>query len=437
MISYERNMPTVLEVENISKCYQLGMTGSGSIKKDLQRWWTVNVLKRKEPFLDDLASIDHSKPKRDILWALKDVSFEVKQGEVLGIVGSNGSGKSTLLKILSRIVRPSSGVVRGTGKINSLLEIGTGFNADLTGRENIFMSGYFLGMNKQEVQQRFDAIVDFSGVERFIDTPVKRYSTGMYMRLAFSVAAHLEPDILIVDEVLAVGDTEFQTKCLMKMKEASHVHGRTILFVSHDAQAVANLCNTTLWLQQGEIHEMGATKTVVGNYLSSFRKGEHAQRWDKDRQAPGNEYVTINRIEIVALGQSPDHVITVHDPIVVDIDLSCWVEGFDLEVCLSLYTEDGVCVFDMGSPNAKAEIKEFCYTMLIPGNILNDNCYTWSLTILKNNTQSIFEFPECATFEVQDLREGMTYFGQWNGIIRPKVKVEFAAKEVDKQITST
>src|SRR5690606_37945983 len=160
-------MSTVLEVENISKYYQLGMTGSGSIKKDLQRWWTVNVLGRKEPFFNDPASADLPKPKNDILWALKDVSFEVKQGEVLGIVGSNGSGKSTLLKILSRIVRPSSGMVRGTGKINSLLEIGTGFNADLTGRENIFMSGYFLGMNKQEVQQRFDAIVDFSGVERF------------------------------------------------------------------------------------------------------------------------------------------------------------------------------------------------------------------------------------------------------------------------------
>lgn len=419
-------MKDVLKVENLSKVYRLGQTGTGTLKKDLHRWWTVNVQNKPDPF--SLTSM-HLPFQDDTLWALKDVSFSVNQGDILGIVGSNGSGKSTLLKILSRIVRPTSGRVFGKGKVNSLLEIGTGFNADLTGRENIFMSGYFLGMKKREVQQRFDDIVEFSGMDRFIDTPVKRYSTGMYMRLAFSVAAHLEPDILIVDEVLAVGDTEFQTKCITKMREASHIHGRTILFVSHDAQAVANLCNKSLWLKNGQVHESGATKTVVGNYLSSFRKGENVQFWDEENTAQGAGIIKVRSIKITALGKLPEQIITVHDSIAIQIDLTCSAEGFNLEVCLTLHTEDGICVFDLGSPTIKAEVKEFTYDMLIPGDLLNDNCYTISVTVYKNNADAIFEFTNCATFEVQDLREGLAYFGHWGGIIRPDVKINFAAKK--------
>jgi lipopolysaccharide transport system ATP-binding protein len=425
-------MTVVLKVDSLSKVYRLGQTGTGTLKRDIYRWWAVKVKNRVDPF--SVEFINHSHQK-DTIWALKSVSFEVNQGEIVGIVGSNGSGKSTLLKILSRIVRPTSGTVMGKGKVNSLLEIGTGFNADLTGRENIFMSGYFLGMKKQEIQQRFDEIVEFSGVARFIDTPVKRYSTGMYMRLAFSVAAHLEPDILIVDEVLAVGDVEFQTKCLNKMKEASQVQGRTILFVSHDAQAVANLCNKAIWLKEGEVKEIGETKTVVGNYLTSVRKGENFQIWHNEGIAPRTASIKLKSIAIAAQGKSPNQIITVHDPIAIQIDLACLKEGFNLEICLTLLTEDGICVFDLGSPTLKAEVREFTYVMLIPGNLLNDNCYIISLRILKNNAHTIFEVENCATFEVQDLREGLTYFGEWSGIIRPDVKVEFAAKKGCKEIT--
>src|SRR5690606_1179354 len=217
----------VIQAENISKLYHLGKIGSGSLRRDIQFWWDQNVLRKEDPtkYIIDGKKIDNT----EVVWALKNIEFEIKQGESLGIIGHNGAGKSTLLKILSRIVKPTEGIVRGRGSISSLLEVGTGFHADLTGRENIFISGHILGMKKAEILKKFDEIVDFSGVEAFIDTPVKRYSSGMYVRLAFAVAAHLEPDILIVDEVLAVGDADFQKKCLGKMNDASSKSGRTVI----------------------------------------------------------------------------------------------------------------------------------------------------------------------------------------------------------------
>ncbi|MEJ7912606.1 MAG: ABC transporter ATP-binding protein, partial [Chitinophagaceae bacterium] len=231
----------VIEAENISKFYRLGTVGTGSLRQDISRWWQRRISGKSHPFFEELAS-DHDASQASHIWALKDINFKIRAGETWGIVGNNGAGKSTILKILSRIIRPTEGYIKGTGKISSLLEVGTGFHQELTGRENIFISGNMLGMKKHEISDKFNQIVEFSGIEAFIDTPVKRYSSGMYIRLAFSVAAHLEPDILIVDEVLAVGDADFQKKCLGKIQSMSGKQGRTVIMVSHNLQAITNLC---------------------------------------------------------------------------------------------------------------------------------------------------------------------------------------------------
>ena len=231
---------TVIEIRNLSKIYRLGEVGTGTLSHDLNRWWH-RVRGKEDPFLKLGQENKREVKGGDYVWALKDVNFDVKQGEVLGIIGKNGAGKSTLLKLLSRVTAPSTGTFKAKGRIASLLEVGTGFHPELTGRENIFLNGAILGMTKSEIKRKFDEIVDFAGVERYIDTPVKRYSSGMYVRLAFGVAAHLESEILIVDEVLAVGDAEFQSKCLGKMSEVTASEGRTVLFVSHNMGAVKNL----------------------------------------------------------------------------------------------------------------------------------------------------------------------------------------------------
>jgi lipopolysaccharide transport system ATP-binding protein len=264
-------MSVVISVENVSKQYRLGEVGTGTLSNDVNRWWH-KVRGKEDPYLMIGDSNDRSKKgDSDYSWALKDINFEVKQGEVLGIIGRNGAGKSTLLKILSRVTTPTTGEIKVKGRIASLLEVGTGFHPELSGRENIFLNGAILGMRKAEIKAKFDEIVDFSGCERYIDTPVKRYSSGMYVRLAFAVAAHLEPEILIVDEVLAVGDAEFQKKCLGKMKDVAG-HGRTVLFVSHNLAAVRSLCGSCLWIDCGLICRAGSTSETLDHYLRSSIK---------------------------------------------------------------------------------------------------------------------------------------------------------------------
>jgi len=262
-------MSTVIKVENISKQYRLGDVGSGSIADDLSKWWAL-VRGKEDPTLQLGEVNDRSKVgNSDYVWALKDINFEVKAGEVLGIIGRNGAGKSTLLKILSKTTQPTTGSVKLKGRVASLLEVGTGFHPELSGRDNIFLNGAILGMTKREIQSKFDEIVDFSGVERYIDTPVKRYSSGMYVRLAFAVAAHLEPEILIVDEVLAVGDAEFQKKCLGKMKDVSVNEGRTVLFVSHNMPSIRALCSSCLLMENGMVTKKGQTDFVITEYFNS------------------------------------------------------------------------------------------------------------------------------------------------------------------------
>lgn len=277
---------SVISVENLSKSYRLGQIGTGTLTNDLKLWW-ARARGKPNPLLK-IGQTDHGKQVGETLWALKDVSFQVEQGEVLGIIGRNGAGKSTLLKILSRVTAPTSGVVKVKGRIASLLEVGTGFHPELTGRENIYLNGAILGMTKEEVKRKFDEIVDFAEIAQFIDTPVKRYSSGMYVRLAFAVAAHLESEILLVDEVLAVGDAEFQKKCLGKMGDVSSKEGRTVLFVSHNMNAITSLCGRCIMLKSGMVEMDGKTDNVVACYLQA--RDTHnvaiADRMDREGNGP-------------------------------------------------------------------------------------------------------------------------------------------------------
>jgi ABC-type polysaccharide/polyol phosphate transport system, ATPase component len=257
-----------LKAENISKQYRLGQVGTGTLSHDLNRLW-AQIRGKEDPYLRIGETNDRtSKGESEYVWSLRDINFEVEQGDAVGIIGRNGAGKSTLLKLLSKVTKPTTGKIYSNGRIASLLEVGTGFHPEMTGRENIYLNGAILGMTRKEINRKFDEIVDFSGVERYIDTPVKRYSSGMYVRLAFAVAAHLESEVLIVDEVLAVGDAEFQKKCLGKMGSVSKGEGRTVLFVSHNMRAVKELCNTAIILDKGRVAMQGNTLTAISEYLS-------------------------------------------------------------------------------------------------------------------------------------------------------------------------
>ena len=280
-----------IKAENISKQYRLGEVGTGTLSHDLNRFW-YKVRGKEDPYLKIGESNDRSvKGESDYVWSLRNIDFEIEQGDAVGIIGRNGAGKSTLLKLLSKVTKPTTGGFKVNGRIASLLEVGTGFNPEMTGRENIYLNGAILGMRRTEIARKFDEIVAFSGVERYIDTPVKRYSSGMYVRLAFAVAAHLESEILIVDEVLAVGDAEFQKKCLGKMGEVSKGEGRTVLFVSHNMGAIQSLCKKTIYLKNGQFVNMGNTKQIISEYLSDRNNLSNYKVYDKFLK-----YVKINQV---------------------------------------------------------------------------------------------------------------------------------------------
>ncbi len=285
-----------IQVQNLSKFYQLGQIGTGTISRDFERFFATKILGKEDPFHKIGQTNDRTtKGSSDIVWSLKDISFDIQQGDAVGIIGRNGAGKSTLLKILSRVTSPSKGVIKIKGRIASLLEVGTGFHPELSGRENIYLNGAILGMRKKEIKRKFDEIVDFSGVERYIDTPVKRYSSGMYVRLAFAVAAHLESEILIVDEVLSVGDAEFQKKCLGKMNDVSRGEGRTVLFVSHNIGAVRTLCQQGMYLKNGQLEYAGLIEDTVTKYLiDTSGRGGVPIRNRADRI--GNEQIRMDEI---------------------------------------------------------------------------------------------------------------------------------------------
>ena len=282
-------MPIAIEFNNVSKLYRLGMVSSGTLSHDFDRWWRMKVKGEEDPFLKIGETNDRTtKGKSDYIWALKDIDFKVEQGDVVGIIGKNGAGKSTLLKILSKITSPTTGTIKANGRIGSLLEVGTGFHSELTGRENIYLNGAILGMTKKEIERKIDEIVDFSGCERYIDTPVKRYSSGMKMRLGFSVASQLDPEILVVDEVLAVGDYEFRKKAIEKMQELSEGEGRTVIFVSHNLSSIKQLCKTGIVLNNGMMDYFGTIEGAIDCYLASDKSNSSESKKPLDSNKNGN-----------------------------------------------------------------------------------------------------------------------------------------------------
>lgn len=288
-------MASAIEFENISKQYRLGVVSTGTLSHDLNRFWHTKVLRREDPYLKIGETNDRShQGKSEYVWALKNIDFKVEQGDVVGIIGKNGAGKSTLLKLLSRVTAPTTGIIRARGRIASLLEVGTGFHPEMTGRENIYMNGAIMGMTRSEITRKLDEIVDFSGCERYLDTPVKRYSSGMIVRLGFAIAAHLEPEILVVDEVLAVGDAEFQKKAIGKMQDVSQGEGRTVLFVSHNMGAVKNLCKRGVLLEQGKVKRIGPVNDVVDEYIN---QNQGIFEFTKYKDRSGNGTIKINSVE--------------------------------------------------------------------------------------------------------------------------------------------
>jgi lipopolysaccharide transport system ATP-binding protein len=361
------------------------------------------------------------------IWALKDLSVEIKRGEVLGIIGRNGAGKSTLLKILSRITEPTEGYADVHGSVSSLLEVGIGFHGELSGRENIYLNGAILGMKRSEIARNFDEIVAFAEIEKFIDTPVKRYSSGMYLRLAFAVAAYLQSEILIVDEVLAVGDVQFQKKCLGKMNEIRS-GGRTILFVSHNLAAIQNLCSRALWVQDGRAIEDGPPGAVVADYLKTATMFVGDRVWDNPSEAPGGDEVRLHAIRLFAEGDIAVELMNTGTPLVIEVQYWSLKPDTNLNLSISVYNQEEICIFSSNSasaqtwPNKPFPTGLFRAQCYIPGNMLNDGAYRVSLLVIKDCATVVHRENDALVFEIQDNAEDRNgWYGKWNGVIRPKL----------------
>jgi len=418
-----------IEIRNLSKMYRLGEVGTGTLSHDLNRWWH-KVRGKEDPFLKLGQENKRDTAGGEYVWALKDVNFDVKQGEVLGIIGKNGAGKSTLLKLLSRVTAPTTGTFKAKGRIASLLEVGTGFHPELTGRENIFLNGAILGMTKNEIKRKFDEIVDFAGVERYIDTPVKRYSSGMYVRLAFGVSAHLESEILIVDEVLAVGDAEFQNKCLGKMKDVSNSEGRTVLFVSHNMGAVRNLCTHALLMEHGTLKKDGHTADIIDTYLSGGNEADRVMEWEENER-PSTSEITVYSIKVFDNKQRLDTLLTTTDDLHVEIEYDVKEEIKDLRVALNLLTSDGTNIFSSSDYGFQQDsrlrvpgrYKSICH---IPGSLLNAGVYAATVDFDVPITRSIImSLP--VSFTISELiynQLGNTYASKPGGVVHPFLKWE-------------
>jgi len=335
-----------IKFENISKEYRLGLVTTQTLSHDLNRWWKMNIRGKEDPYLKIGEVNDRAhKGVSDYVWALRDINFEVQQGDVLGIIGKNGAGKSTLLKILSKVTAPTTGTIKARGRIASLLEVGTGFHPEMTGRENIFMNGAIMGMTKAEIKRKLDEIVDFSGVERYLDTPVKRYSSGMTVRLGFAIAAHLEPEILVVDEVLAVGDAEFQKKAIGKMHDISSGDGRTVLFVSHNMDSVQKLCTKGLILKNGEIEYSGSIEKAIQIYQNIYFQNQQTV-W----KAPSDEIKEHNTFQVTKfLLESDGDILTKNvkdnDDIYVVIEFNSKIIENNITIGISLFDEKGQYIY--------------------------------------------------------------------------------------------
>lgn len=415
-----------VRVENLSKLYRIGA------KQESYRTFRDSItdaltapFKRIGGLLRGNAAAAAN--LNETIWALKDISFEVKKGEVVGIIGRNGAGKSTLLKILSRITEPTSGEAKVYGRVGALLEVGTGFHPELTGRENIYLNGAILGMSREEIKRKFDEIVAFAEVEKFIDTPVKHYSSGMGLRLGFAVAAHLEPEILIVDEVLAVGDAAFQKKCLGKMGEVAG-EGRTVLFVSHNMAAVQSLCTRSVWLEQGQNVLDGRSTEVVSAYLQTGASVTTERVWEDPNTAPGCEDMKLRRVCVRPAEGLKTDLITVDTSLIFEFEYWNFKPNHILNLSIHLRNTHQITVLNTGPVfeqrwNGKPfPCGLFKSSFVLPGNILNDQRYILDLLVVRDQTRVIFRLPDAVIFDVAESdrwRQSIGWHGKWPGVVRP------------------
>ncbi|WP_373547101.1 ABC transporter ATP-binding protein [Chamaesiphon sp.] len=417
---------TVVQVENLSKKYIIGHQKQESYTT-LRDSITNGAKGLLKPFQRDLSQVANSTSEE--FWALKDVSFDIKQGDRVGIIGKNGAGKSTLLKILSRIVEPTSGQIKIKGRVASLLEVGTGFHPELTGRENIALNGAILGMSKVEIDRKFDEIVAFAEIEKFLDTPVKRYSSGMYVRLAFSVAAHLEPEILIVDEVLAVGDAQFQKKCMGKMEYIAEKEGRTILFVSHNISAIQRLCSSAVFLKEGKVFALGESQKVVDFYLKQDLKIDSYRDWEGKSSPPGNQFVSLLQARVVDKNLKTTSCVKITEEVGIEMTYKVLRDEYVFTHGLNLYDEQGVHIFsshDRVTAQAAKSIPKGIHTIIawIPGNLLAEGMQIVGLALMQYNPyEVIFHEQEALAFDVMDVFDNTSargmYEGAFPGLVRP------------------
>lgn len=407
-----------IRVEHLSKMYRLGVINNGTLWKDIQTWAALKMGKE-----DPHSKIGEDKYSgdEDHFWALKDVSFDIHQGDRVGIIGKNGAGKSTLLKLLSRVTAPTEGIIKVKGKISSLLEVGTGFNGELTGRENIYLNGAILGMKKRQIDRKIDEIIDFSGIEHHIDTPVKRYSSGMYVRLAFAVAAHLDSEILIADEVLAVGDASFQKKAIGKMNDLSTGQGRTVLFVSHNITAVKALCNRGILLSQGSILENGTLTQAIDKYYARELSSGSID-WDV-MNAPKNE-----NIELVNFHTNPlvGNSITIDSGVAFDFSFFNKIPRINLDCTIELSTDDDIVVFHSGvlvTTQNDSEKKVYTIHGELPAFTLNSGTYKIKLIFGKDQRIPLFINDNTVCFFVEDcLADRGCNYNKLPGVLSPKIK---------------
>jgi lipopolysaccharide transport system ATP-binding protein len=438
--------PLAIGAKDIAKKYRLGgparrhaslreaiaHTASGPVR------WIRSLMRSSD--------VRRTDREAEEFFALKGVSFDIRQGEIVGLIGRNGAGKSTLLKILSRITEPTSGRAEVHGRLGSLLEVGTGFHPELTGRDNVFLNGAILGMRRQEIAARFDEIVEFSGVSQFIDTPVKRYSSGMYLRLAFAVAAHLDTEILVVDEVLAVGDASFQKKCLAKMEDVGQ-HGRTVVFVSHNMMAVTRLCQRTILLDEGRVLDDGPSHEIVGSYLRSGFGTSAVREWNDVARAPGNEVVRLRAVRIRAESGESSEAIDIRSPVGIEMEFDVLQPGHSLVPSYHFHNEEGVCIFIAvdHDPEWKGRTRpagHFVSTAWIPGNFLAEGTVVVNAAV-STMSPGIIHFLErdAVAFQVIDSLDGDSargeYAGHISGIVRPLLKWTTDHEILDDQSFAT
>jgi len=440
----------IITVEKLSKRYRLGEIGVTSLRESAERWktrvnkWTSGQVNKWMGMLGagsmrvrgygskgdgDTQTPKHpntdTSSRSDEIWALRDVSFEVKRGEVLGIIGKNGAGKSTLLKILSRITEPTSGRAIMRGRVGSLLEVGTGFHPELTGRDNIYLSGAILGMRKAEIAKKFDEIVAFAEIDKFIDTPVKRYSSGMYVRLAFAVAAHLDPEILLVDEVLAVGDAAFQKKCLGKMSDVSHKEGRTVLFVSHNMGAISQLCGEAIWIDNGQIKSRSSARDTIDRYLSSGAISGFSRIWDDSTGYQGCDQMRFTSIRVLDSNGNIVRSVSTNENIAIELSIEILQDMNDINIAIGFYSVDGPLIFSSFFDQMDVAWSKGIYRLRceIPANFLNAVTYHIGIYADIHNNRILIRDDSVLKIGIGSFKAIGPYPDQW-GFIRPELNWE-------------